>query len=324
MLIFTRGGDTPESITYEYFGHDDASMARQIRDANIDTFAWQMMNGSGSYSHNRAIWIPMPGDESTADTRADVTGAFDFVLSPQRDALARAQRGGLDIHPILHAHDATTLMNIIAGVGTEMAAELYHTTLDVRKERVSKFLDAAQEVNNKLAAFATTKGHEARVLARKAYDDSARDLQKHFGHYLKYLDERATYTLQEPWQEIRHMRQRGWLIKDLIEVKKIARMASHLKYLSRAAYPVFILEGAYKADKTWQRTHSWSETLKELGETAADVGTGMGLAGVASFALVVAGITAPVWVTCIVVGAAATGLGYALDHYFINPLIEKI
>ena len=117
------------------------------------------------------------------------------------------------------------------------------------------------------------------------------------------------------------MRKHGWYIDDLFTVDRLTKVAKFLKWTKVGGYLALGIEGGIETYETWEHTHNWEKTLKAA---IADMALGMAAVDGAFAALVIAGVTAPEWGTCLLVGAAAVTAASLLEEYLLNPMIKKI
>jgi hypothetical protein len=324
MIVFTEPGDTPESVAHRHLGYNDASKAEQIKDINRHSFAWEIMNNSGFYAANRALWFPVDGEETLDWEKEAIVHEFDWLTSEQRATLAAAQKHDLEIHDILAGHAFSTLANGIFGAGTALSLDSLHSSIDIRYDRMEKFEKSMDDVKAKFNLLSEAKSTEATAVARKDFGKAYRNLLTEFESYLVSYTAKDMRLLRRPRSVIRLLNKKGWQIDNLFEAKQITKVASYLKYLKGAGGGLLLIMGATKVHETWEHTHNLEATLKEANEEIADILVTVALTRAALFLLVFAGITSPEWGTCLLVGSAATGGAFLLNKLAINPLIEKM
>ena len=100
-------------------------------------------------------------------------------------------------------------------------------------------------------------------------------------------------------------------------------MIKFLKWTKVGGYLALAIEGGIETYDTWKETHNWEKTLKMATKAIGDALVGLAAVDGAFALLVIVGVTSPEWGTCLLMGAAATGLATWFDNVAVNPLIEK-
>jgi hypothetical protein len=323
MIIFSEPNDTPASIAHRYLGYSDASKAKEIRLANCDSLSWHMMNESGYYSPHRALWFPIDGEDTPPHIQHLIAHEFDWLTCHERYNLAKAQKQGINIHHALYAHQMNTFMNAAMGAGATSLDSL-HSAIELRSDHMQEFQKLLQQAKTQLGQLADAETKELRLAARHEFGETYNEITTKYYNYFKRLDADAKYQLKKPWKVIRGMKNQGWVIDDLYQAKAIGRMVKYLKFTKIGGYAVMTVTGIAETYEAWEHTHSWEATAKEALKVIVDVGTVALLTFIAGTVLTLVGITAPVWATCLIIGAAAVTMADVIDDKLINPIIEKI
>ena len=322
MIVFTEGGETPEEIVNRYLGYNDASKSQQVKTANLDSYAWQMMNGSGVYSRNRALWFPIDGEHSHPEDQAAIVHEFDWLTYQQRDMLRQLQNNNINIHHVVNAHKTTRFANL-AMMGGEFVGESLHAGLDLGSKARESFKKTLERAKMTLTTMAEATDEELAQQATQEFKRIYQQVATEYTHYLKELNAMERYTLEQPWAVIRGLRKHGWYIDDIFTAKNLSKVIKFLKWTKVGGYLALAIEGGVETYDTWKETHDWEKTLKMATKAIGDVLVGFAAVGIAFLVLGIIGITSPAWGTCFLVGAAATGATTWFDTAVLNPLIEK-
>lgn len=168
MIIFTEANDTPAKVAHRYLGYNDESQAKEVKEANYNSFAWQMMNNSGYYAPDRALWFPVEGENTPQWERDSIIREFDWLTTTQRAGLHKAMDNNIDIHDVVHAHHLSSMANFFMGAGS-IALDSTHSALEIRGDKMNDFAELIQQAKQQLGNIADATSQTARNEAAQAY-----------------------------------------------------------------------------------------------------------------------------------------------------------
>ncbi len=316
MIVFTQAGDTPESVANRYAGYNDADLSQQIKQCNSNSFAWHIMNCSGEYAPNRALWISEQNDDIDAAMRDDIIHGFDWIPSWQRENLAKAQQQGVDLYDLLGVHALTAKANEFMSdenlglVGAAFSYRLTDRITDLKLGRLEKFHQRLGSLKTTLSDLAHTSNTEqGRVLHR--YHQQLTLLQEDFQHELKQFTLTNSPLLKRPLQINRKIAAHGWEIYDKFVMSDVERMAKMLKWSGRGFWAFELGDGLYETFDAYREGRDWTRVaVKEGLKTLA----AYALPALTEGALFLLATTPVGWVGFIVVGAFEVGEIMTANH----------
>ncbi len=297
MITFTDAGDTPNSIAHKVLGRLDESYADKIREANKTSFAYMLMNYSGFYSGNRAIWLPELSryDDNPLHCRRLIS-EFDFMPSYVRANLVQLQKQGLDINYLAgiakctlgyNKHHREDGMKILGAFAAQTGVESANRFMERIANTSKRFYGHMHELNQALAdlvdarrAGEAEKLQALRTRLNKVRRHVCRELHAEAELYTKRLSLMTQQALHSSRRLERLAFKKGIMVTELADVRLIEYIGRGCKYLTRGTYVASLLTGAYDVYKEYKNGEDWQADLFGIGVGlgfAALVGAGLAL-----------------------------------------------
>lgn len=234
MITFTDAGDTASSVTHRLLGHNDESFAKNLWEANANSFARTMNSAhSTEFAPNFAVWVP---GFSVLDEQPEVYQSLirrtEFIPSAARAKLVHLQRHGVDLNHLLGASKALKVHNKNHQQRGEAIASL--SPLSTGKEVVTrtaerasipgeKFSDAMKELNEKLeklnhlkqSGASTAEIRDARDELKAAKKEAEKVFKKSGELYAKKLSTKSNRYLNTANHIEKQAAKKGIMIYDL-------------------------------------------------------------------------------------------------------------
>lgn len=316
MLIFTKFGDTPDSIAERVRGYPDSALAKAIRDANLGSSAWELMNGDGEYAQNRVVWVPQTEEPIDAVRRDDIVRRFDYIVSSDRYKLRKAQEQGIDVYTLLGVYALTAKVNDFMAdsdlglMGGVFAYKSLDRIFDLKLHRLDKFEESLTNIKQAIRDLDKAEAAE-QAAALETYNHYNAILQQDFAYELKEFKRNHRSFYQRPMDDTFSMNQRGWEIYDSYRVTDVERMASVLRWGGRACWIIDAGMGGYEVFEAYRDHKDWTKVLKKEIEKTLITATTIALTdGV----LAMLALTPVGWVAIVAVGIAEAGEAMYIEH----------
>lgn len=287
MITMSQAGDTPYSIAARVLGSPDESYAKAIYQANLTSFANEVMNNCGIYAANRAVWLPgVSHIDDDTELRNHIIHKLDYIPSWGRSNLAKLQRSRVDINHMIGSAKAIRKHNRVnyqegQGIATSLGAKAAVETVHRGAERITRqgeiFSGKMRELNDNLKNLLETRqegDHIATTAARDSFRASYQDAVETLNHDAKIFASRTSKKTAKYFMSPKHMemvaRKKGILISDLDDVAVVSKIARYGEWGSHGMFMFSVGLGADDVYTTYKAGGDWKKKAVGIGaETTA-------------------------------------------------------
>ncbi|MCK4869947.1 MAG: hypothetical protein KAS93_02440 [Gammaproteobacteria bacterium] len=331
MITMSQAGDTPYSIAARVLGSPDESYAEAIYQANLTSFANEVMNNCGIYAANRAVWLPgVSHIDDDTELRNHIIHKLDFIPSWGRSNLAKLQRSKVDINHMIGSAKAIRKHNRInyqegQGIATSLGAKAAVETIHRGAERITRqgevFSGKMRELNGSLKNLLKTRqegDHFATTTARDSFRASYQETVETLNHDAKIFAARTSKKTAKYFMSPKHMemvaRKKGILISDLDDVAVVSKIARYGEWGARGC---FVFSAAIGTDEVYETYKHHGDVWGKVGEVLVEIGTAIA-AGAICFVLIT-----PVGWVAVATAAIVEGVGIAAASNFMGTKVGK-
>lgn len=319
MVIYSKLGDTPNSIAHDYLGFSDADYAKQIRERNHAALGWRLMNNSGIYADNWPLWLPDKKEDVDTHISQAIVQRLEWGKSYQRASLANAQRAGVNIHDILGLHHLLQRANALAQQTrltdklTDFGLLATGNTFDLVGKRYEVFDKHIKGFNQDVADYIDAD-EAAKPQMLKTIEQQRETISRLFSTELKrfkLLNSRSLFNnkLTAANDEALH----AWDVHSPFVSYDIDTMTDSIGHIGKGFVMLDFGLGVYKTIEDFRRGDpSWA---KEMGKTATKFVFNYFTAQFAEAVFTILIEVTPVgWIGTIIFAAAMAGSMMGFDH----------
>ena len=286
MITMSQAGDTPYSIAARVLGSPDESYAEAIYQANLTSFANEVMNNCGIYAANRAVWLPgVSHIDDDTELRNHIIHKLDYIPSWGRSNLTKLQRSRVDINHMIGSAKAIRKHNRInyqegQGIATSLGAKAAVETVHRGAERITRqgeaFSGKMSELNGSLKTLLDTRqegDHIATAAARDSFRTAYQDAVETLNHDAKIFAARTSKKTAKYFMSPKHMemvaRKKGILISDLDDVAVVSKIARYGEWGARGC---FMFSAALGADEIYRTYKHHGDAWGKSGQVLTEIG----------------------------------------------------
>lgn len=279
MIIYTRAGQTINSLASDILGCNDESFANEILKYNQNSLAVTLMPANSCLAPNRSLWIPgFSYLDNRPEIRSTMMQRVEYLPSTARNNIAFLQTKGVDLNKAIGVAKATQKHNASnQDQGTAIIASLAASeTLKRGSERMlekppDSFVANMRTLNNSLSDYITNKTPENLQRFRQAKNLATEAINREANLYTNIINNKTKKLLRSSKRLINSVQNKGIIINNLEDMKTFEKIARYGKISSRGLFFVSAGIGADEIYQAYKEGGDWGKEAVGVGGEVVSV-----------------------------------------------------